>query len=170
MSEVFKEYLIQQKKSPKDLLMQLVIILLASLLCCVVFIVLGSALGTLVDCGILYVAFFLFCRFNREYEYILTNNELDIDVIYSRNSRKRVLTIDMKKIEVMASVEDKTHADAMNKNYKLYNASDNKKGADTYVIVGEAERYGTYKLMITPNESMLDDLYKQAPSKVFKKK
>lgn len=169
MAEVFKEYLIKQKKSPLDLAMQVGLVIGAVVLSVVMFLVAGDFFGALAVIAILFGSVYLFNKFSREYEYILTNNELDIDVVYNRTSRKRVITFDMKKIEIMASTKDEKHSDKLNKgNLKVINASDNMNQANTYAIVTQSEKYGSCKVLITPNEALLEDLYRQAPNKVFK--
>lgn len=169
MSEVFKEYLIKQKKSPKDVLVQVALCVAAFIVGSILFVVGGDFIGPLLICGIIFGTYYLFGKFNREYEYILTNNELDIDVIYNRNSRKRVLTINMKKIEIMASIKDTNHSSEINKpGLKVINASDNTNKENTYAIITETEKNGLCKVLITPNEALLTELYKQAPNKVYK--
>lgn len=171
MAEVFKEYLIKQKKSPKDMMMQVGLVVGAIILSVIAFIVGGDFIGPLVIVGIVFGTGFLFNKFSREYEYILTNNELDIDVIFNRASRKRIITINMKKIDIMASIKDERYGAELNKaGLKVINASENTNEADTYAIITQSEKYGTCKVLITPNDVMLDNLYKQAPNKVFKKK
>lgn len=171
MAEVFKEYLIKQKKSPKDMLTQIGLVIGAIILSMIAFIVGGEFIGPLVIVGIVFGTGFLFNKFNREYEYILTNNELDIDVIYNRSSRKRIMTINMRKIDIMASIQDERHANEINKaGLKIINASENTNQSNTYAIVTQSEKDGACKVLITPNEAMLEDLYRQAPNKVFKKK
>lgn len=171
MAEVFKEYLIKQKKSPKDMMMQVGLVVGAIILSVIAFIVGGDFIGPLVIVGIVFGTGFLFNKFSREYEYILTNNELDIDVIFNRASRKRIITINMKKIDIMASIKDERYGAELNKaGLKVINASENTNEADTYAIITQSEKYGTCKVLITPNDVMLDHLYKQAPNKVFKKK
>lgn len=170
MSEVFKEYLIKQKKSSKDAIMQTGLCIGAVILGLIAFAIGGPFLGPLLVCGIVFGAYYLFCKLNKEYEYILTNNELDIDVIYNRSSRKRVITLDMKKIDIMASIKDKAHEKELGKAYKVINASENTNEADTYAIIGSNDKYGSFKILITPNEALLNDMYRQSPSKVFKNK
>ncbi|MBE6024055.1 MAG: hypothetical protein E7231_12735 [Cellulosilyticum sp.] len=170
MSEVFKEYLIKQKKSSKDVMAQTGLVLGAVILSIIVFIIGGDFIGPVLIVGIIFGTGFLFNKFSREYEYILTNNELDIDVIYNRNTRKRVLTVDMKKIEVMASIKDERHTSAINKQgLKVINASDNKNEEATYAIITDTEKSGMCKILITPNSTLLNELYKQAPNKVMRK-
>ncbi len=170
MSEVFKEYLIKQKKSPKDVMAQMGLVTGAAILSIALFILGGDFIGPLLIVGIIFGTGFLFNKFSREYEYILTNNELDIDVIYNRNARKRVITFDMKKINLMASIADERYTNEINRpGMKVINASDNENKENTYAIITDTEKNGLCKILITPNDTLLDELYKQAPNKVYKK-
>ncbi|PHV69953.1 hypothetical protein CS063_13305 [Sporanaerobium hydrogeniformans] len=168
MAEIFKEYLIKQKKSSKDVLMQTLIMGAAAVLIIIAFLLGGAFLGPVIILIVLFGAGTLFIKFNREYEYILTNNELDIDVIYNKSKRKRVTTIDMKKIEAMVSIKDTNNQGKIERFNKLINASDNNDGADTYAIISSQDNT-LCKILITPNASFLNELYKQAPHKVIKK-
>lgn len=170
MSEVFKEYLIKQKKSPKDVMAQTGLVVGALILSCILFVLGGDFIGPLLIVGVIFGTGFLFNKFSREYEYILTNNELDIDVIYNRNTRKRVITFDMKKINIMASINDERHTNEINRQgMKVINASDNENKENTYAIITDTEKNGLCKILITPNETLLEELYRQAPNKVYKK-
>ncbi len=168
MSETFKEYLIKQNKSQKDTLAQMGIIIGAIMAMLASFTFIPDFIGAVVGVGIVVIAGLSFSRFNKEYEYILTNNELDIDVIYNRSRRKRVMTIDLKKIEVMANINDSRHEAEINKPYKVINASDNVNSDITYAIMTQSPELGACKVLISPNEHFLTDMYKQAPNKVFK--
>ena len=170
MAEVFKEYLVKQQKSSTDFLAQVGIIVGAVVLAVLAFMFGGAFLGPLLVVAIVFGAAFLFSRFSKEYEYILTNNELDIDIIYNRARRKRVVTLDIKKIDVMASIkDDMRQADINKKTEKIINASENTNKANTYAIVTTTSTMGACKVLITPSETFLNDLYRQAPNKVFKK-
>lgn len=169
MSDVFKEYLIKQKKSPIDILAQIGLILGAIILIGVSFVYGGEFLGPIIILGVVFGTGVLFSRFSREYEYTLTNNELDIDVIYNRSRRKRVITIDMKKIEIMANAKDERHQAELHKSYKVINASDNSNDENTYIIMAQSPSKGACKIIFSPNETMVNDLFRQAPNKVFKK-
>ncbi len=168
MAEIFKEYLVKQEKSPKDTLTQGGIVVGAVLIAAIAFLFGGQFIGPIIMLAVLFGAATLFSKFNKEYEYILTNNELDIDVIFNKAKRKRVLTIDIKAIEVMASIKDDRRKADLQKGNKFINASDGKNGANTYAIITSKDS-ALYKILITPNESFLNELHRQAPHKVFKK-
>lgn len=169
MADTFKEYLIKQQKSPQDTLAQTGIVLGAAVIVVLAFLFGGAFIGPVIILAVLFGAMTVFNRFNKEYEYILTNNELDIDVIFNKAKRKRVITIDMKAIDIMASIHDDRHKHQFNKpSCKVINASDGKNGDDTYAIMTSKDN-AYYKILITPNQNFINEIYKQAPHKVFKK-
>lgn len=169
MSDIFKEFRIEQKKTLQDRLKQIGLVL-GTIIVCIVLLGINFSIGFLLDIGVVCGAGYLMSKLSKEYEYALTNNEIDIDVIYNKNSRKRVITIDMKKINIMASIKDENHSGEINKpGLKVINASDNANDESTYAIITESEKVGLCKVLISPNDTLLNELYKQAPNKVFKK-
>ncbi len=78
------------------------------ILCPVVFI-LGGTFGMLLAAGVIYGAFLLWRRLTREYEYIFTDGELDIDVIYGRQSRRRMITVKPRQVVVMGPAKVLLH-------------------------------------------------------------
>ncbi len=167
MADIFKEYLIKQKKSVKDALMQALIVGVAAILVIIAFLFGGAFLGPVIILIILFGAGTFIIRFNKEYEYTLTNNEMDIDVIYNRSKRKRITTVDMKKIQIMASIEDRNSKGELERFNKLINCSDNGNNKNTYAIITSQDNT-LCKILITPNDTFLNELYRQAPNKVRK--
>mgnify|MGYP003196545864 CR=1 FL=1 len=169
MADVFKEYRIEQKKTPQDRLKQVGVVV-GAIIVCLVLLMINFSIGFMLDIAVVCGAGYLLSKLNKEYEYTLTNSEIDIDVIYNKNSRKRIITIDIKKANVMASIKDERHLDEINKTgLKVINTSDNANDESTYAIITESEKVGLCKVLISPNDTLLDELYKQAPNKVFKK-
>ena len=77
MSEIFKEYLIKQKKSPKDVMIQTGLIVGAILLSLILFVVGGQFIGPLLVVGIIFGTGFLFNKFSRDYMDIRNNNYIN---------------------------------------------------------------------------------------------
>ena len=169
MADVYKEYLVKRKKKIVHSLIQVVVVVLGVFLSLLGFSFLGGFLGTIVSVAVIFVGYKLFLRCDREYEYILTNSELDIDVIYSKQARKTIFTLDMKKIDKMVSIKDEKYANDLKRPAKVIDASDGNKIKGTYAILLPEEK-GYKKILITPDENFLSLLYKAAPSKVVRLK
>lgn len=63
-------------------------------------------LGWIIVAFVWYGVYLLVNSRNLEYEYIVTNGELDIDKIIAKNGRKRIITVDFREIELCARVND----------------------------------------------------------------
>ena len=53
--------------------------------------------------GVVYFSIIFMRNFDLEYEYIFTNGELEVDAVKARKTRKRIVSISCKNIELMAS-------------------------------------------------------------------
>ena len=62
--------------------------------------------GVILAAGVIYGAYYFWQKLSREYEYIFTDGELDIDVIYGRVRRQRLITIKPRQIEAMGVVTE----------------------------------------------------------------
>ncbi|MGL4799423.1 MAG: hypothetical protein ACRCWY_08535 [Cellulosilyticaceae bacterium] len=167
MGDVFKEQLVGMKMSSKAKVQQGIIWSVTVLVAITVFLFLGTFIASIVILGMGWGALFLTGKLKKEHEYILTNNELDIDVIYNKERRKKIMTIDLKKIDLMASIKDEKHKESLVRAQKSLNASDGEGTQDTYAIL-YAHNGELTRILITPNEEMLTLIYKQAPHKVMR--
>lgn len=166
MGDIFKEQLVKQKMSQKDKAQRIIIIISAILLGVIAFVIGGTFIGPVVIVALVFGGGFLLSKYKKEYEYSLTNNELDIDVIYNKERRKRQVTINIKEIDIMASIKDEKHKASLERVQKTMNMSDGEFTQDTYAIIYPIQGVPT-KILITPNEEMRTLIYKQAPHKVF---
>lgn len=105
-------------------------------------------------------------RVDIEYEYSLTMNEMDIDIIYSKQSRKHLITLDLSKMEVCAPLNSYHLDEFKNRNYKTvdYSSCNPYNDAAKYVMYYSGEcRY-----ILEPDERMVNAFYSIAPRKVFR--
>ncbi|OON96735.1 MAG: hypothetical protein ATN36_04835 [Epulopiscium sp. Nele67-Bin005] len=166
MGDIFKEQLIQARRTSKDKT-SLVAIVASTISLSVVVLWLFGGMGAVVIVGIVLLANYLRSFLSREYEYAITNNELDIDVIYNKQRRRRIKTIDLRNITMMASIADDRHKEQLLRVEKAIDCSDGKLEANTYAIIYSVNGE-TLKILLTPNNEMLQLMYNQAPSKIHK--
>lgn len=133
MNDIFLELLVPRKKDAKDKIIIGLIILAAVIVTLLLFaVMLGISLAAAAEesaqgfssmtfsIGLLlvalawYGAYLLITTRNIEYEYIVTNNELDIDKVMSKKGRKHLVTVDMSNVKCMGRVDD----DSCNDIYK----------------------------------------------------
>ncbi len=108
---------------------------------------------------ILYGGVWLLANMNVEYEYIVTNNEMDIDKIIGRRKRKRMITLDLSSAEDFApySCEEDISADAT-----VHATSGSEKNAH-YLVVQHGS-YGKVMLIFNPNEKTREAIMQEIPN------
>lgn len=112
--DIFLEYLMKKKLTWLDFLKKLGIVLAALVLCYVVLIGFWQvqflrAYIFIALAGVVYFAMIFMRNFDLEYEYIFTNGDLDIDKVKARKTRKRMVSLSCKNIELMASDKNMTY-------------------------------------------------------------
>ncbi len=164
--DVFKEQMIAVKPNSKTKMKKTLIIIAGIIIAAAGMIFGGSFIGPIAVVAVLFGGSYLIKGMNLEYEYILTNNELDVDKIMNKERRKRLFTIDLKEINVMAHIDDGVRKPEFERAQKTIDISSGEKGPNTYVIVLMNKNELT-QLILEPNEEMRQAMFKQAPSKVY---
>ncbi len=111
--------------------------------------------------GALGLGVYLVSNMDVEYEYIVTNNELDIDKIIGRRKRKRMITIDLRSAEDLApypapediKVEATVHATTGYENNAHY-------------LLAQHADYGKVMLIFNPNEKTREAIMQEVPSQL----
>lgn len=104
MNDVFKEQLVKKAKRAKDRIFSVGIIVNAIIIF-IIYLGVASLIPVLqIFVPFIFVMLILACwhlirRRNQEFEYAITNNEIDIDVIISKSRRKRVFSGYIRDIE-----------------------------------------------------------------------
>ena len=99
-----------------------------------------------------------------EYEYIVTNNEMDIDKILAKKKRKRLITIKINKAEEWGEYsEGKGAASAV-----TVQAHDCTLEGLWYLVTHH-EKYGRTTVLFSPNNSVLQTINKYVPPSIRKR-
>ncbi len=130
------------------ILMWLSVIFTMYTLILLVFVVLGGAV-------------YLVSNMDVEYEYIVTNSEMDVDKIIGRRKRKRMITIDLQSAEDMApypasediKVEATVHASTGYEN-------------DAYYLLAQHGTYGKIMLIFNPNKKTREAIMQEVPNQL----
>ncbi len=163
----FKEYLVKRNKSVLERILTVLIYLSALVLSCVCLFIIPSVagLGALLAVGCFYGAYRLSSRFKREYEYIITGDGVDIDVIYNAANRKRLISFSIKDVSILAPLDDVNYAQMAKGDFgKTIDATTNQKDANVYFAI--VERDNRTLIKFEPPYAALEMLKKHAPSKV----
>lgn len=102
-----------------------------------------------------------------EYEYVFTNGEIDIDKILEMKKRSRVLTFNVKDIELLAPEDSYYIKDFSNKPSKVISVYPKTSNEKVFVamITGGTERV---QLRFVPDEEFINLCYKYNPRAVKK--
>ncbi|MCL2223732.1 MAG: DUF6106 family protein [Defluviitaleaceae bacterium] len=153
MGDVFKEQLVKRQGTVKDTAIKVCLFIIVGLIGFMALLQLGS-LGVLITFALVFGARFLISYLNVEYEYVFTNGELDIDIIYDQARRKRLFSVHLKSVEIMAHIDDKNHEHTFNSAQAILDYSSGTSGPNTYAFIAVHQGKKT-KIIIEPNDKML---------------
>lgn len=170
MDDVFIEKIVARKKTGKDYLLIAGVIIggLAAIVAVNylnIYVINITFMLPLVVVGVIYLLYILISNMSIEFEYILTNGDLDIDQIIARRKRKRVFSCQAKNIELMARVGSDEWRDAERGGYKRLDCSQTLLSPDNWFITAN---YKGQRLLVvfTPDERMLKNMKRYNPSKI----
>jgi len=171
LKDVFNEQLVKRATTPLDVFLR-VLLLLVLLVVSVVAFWFIPAFALMVVVAAAFGAWWLNGRLNKEFEYALTNNDLDVDVIYNRAARKRIFSGDIKAFEMMAPVTDTSREveAAFARAQATLDCSRGRPGENTYAFI---THYNSkrIKVIFDPNDAMLALMAKRlTPQKFYAKK
>ena len=153
----FAEYLVQKRPTSQDRLKQGLIVAAAvvlSVLIGAIAVLTGWLFLLVLVIGAIYGAYYLLTGCYTEYEYTVTNGELDVDKIAGRRKRSHLLTVPVSKFTGFGVYTDQTDDPS---NVTLFLCSDNT-GENAYYADFTTEEYGTARLIFTPNGEMVQTI------------
>ncbi len=184
--DLFMEYLVQKKKDTKDKLLITGLILGGIILTIVLFYlmlvvrvnseaqsVIGQmvfSIGFLLVAGVWYGVYLLKGMMNIEYEYIVTNNELDIDKVMSKRGRKHLITVDVKNVKLMARTDDEACNDVYKnppQGVKVFDYGAMNENLSTFFADCTIDETRTI-VVFQATEKMIDALWKYNPRAIKK--
>lgn len=186
LEDIYLEYMVKKKKTGGQIALIAVLCALGAglslLLFALTFIIgvsmqqAGTGLGQIVSfVGLLIIAlmwygiYLVITMQNIEYEYILTNSELDIDKIMSKKGRKPIVSFDFKNVAICAAVEDNAHnADYKNINPdKTFNAVGDESRGGIYFADYVSEKNERTRVLFQPTSKMIISAKKYNPRNIF---
>jgi len=163
MGEFYTELLVKRKPGAKEKVIK--ILLIAMVILSLPAIIMYT-FGLLIVALVIAFAVFMFIRLDIEFEYLYYNGDLDIDIIYRKTKRKRVYSMNVSDLEVLApihSMEVKPY-----ERLRTFDYSSGMRNGNEYVMIvsknGQKER-----MIFEPNEKIVEDLFYKAPRKVIRK-
>lgn len=168
----YSEYLVTRKKSFLDYLIMLVAVF--SGVCATIFLMpllFAQLYGMFAFIGIAaiwYVVYLIIRSRTVEYEYCVTENILDVDIITGKQKRKGFVSIDLKNAEIIApaTVEFEQQFNKAGLENKYMASMCDAKIMDFFVIYADGENRIS-RLIFTPNQSVLEMIRKANPRNTF---
>lgn len=158
--DTFFEQLITIKKDGKTLVLFIGIWVLAIIIAIALF-TFVAGIGLLLSCGVIFGAYWLSSKFNVEFEYIITNDSMDIDKIINKSSRKRILSFDITKV---TRLEKYNPAFLNNIDKKDIVFACNPSDEEIYFMVAESSHGGKNAyLVFAPDKRIKSAIKKFAP-------
>lgn len=163
MSNLYIELLVKKEKKSAILLLRYVFIGLT-----ISFALVGimfQPLALFIALIMAGAAYIILMRTDLEYEYLYIDKELSIDKIMAKSKRKKVLTLDISRMEVMAPLQSHQLDSYKRVEGKILDYS-------TGIVNTPEKRFmivydGSKKIIIEPNEAIIKAIRTVAPRKVF---
>ena len=160
MNETYYEILVKKKSTVGLKIAQIAMILLSIFF--VFMMLMGAIWGLQLTAVCIAAYYFLSLRNNVEYEYLYVDKELQIDRILARSKRKRMETLDLKQLEILAPARSHELDSYRNGKYAKadYTSGDETKNRYILIINGK-------QIIFEPSEEMVKTIKMFAPRKVF---
>lgn len=165
--DIFLEKIVKKKKNITDFAI-IAGIILASIFLMLVILSFRflSSFAPLFLVGIGYIAYILIKNRNIEYEYIVTNGDLDIDMIIAQSKRKRVFSGSYKDFEMVAKLTSGKYDYNYQNNKNRIVAVSSMDSPDVYFISVIKDGVKTL-VFFEPHAKMIESFKKYIPLKVF---
>ncbi len=159
----FVEQLVKKKKSGAQIAAIVVTITVAVLLLavCILFLSILGAFAVIAMAAIAYGAWYLLTAQNIEYEYCITNGDIDIDRIVAQRKRKRIVSVGGHKIESAGRYAPEKWAGRQVDRTVVAAPSD--KEDNLYYFSYHSKKRGHTLVVFQPNERVKDAFRESLP-------
>lgn len=164
--DVFAEQLVKKSGGTKSLSLKVLIVFAIILVIAIAFTLSPifarfSSIIILIAAAAIYGGYQLLSYTNVEYEYSVTNGEIDIDKILGQKKRTRLTTIKCKEIEEIGVYKDSEHR---NKKYdRVIDASQNAYDQNNTFYILYRTSTGSTILIFSPNDKIKDAIRPALP-------
>jgi len=118
--------------------------------------------------GIWFVVYIIIATRTVEFEYCVTENILDVDMITGKKKRKKYVSIDLKEAEIIAPAAEKYGNDYRKEGIvNKYSASMFDAEILDFFVLYRDEKHELSRLVFTPNQEILDMIRRANPSRTF---
>lgn len=165
MSELYSEILVKREASSADTLKKvaiivgIVLLVAAGIFITPMFLIGAVALGA--------GAYYIFPKFDVEYEYLVLNKELDVDAIYARKKRKNMGRYNLDSMDLMAPLNSH-RMEYYNGNTRLTvkDYTSGKCDQNCYAMIIKSD-HNTVKVLLELDRDTVENMKRTYPNKVF---
>lgn len=165
MGDLYSEYLVKKQPTTKDAVIRYGLIALTALFAAAGLFMIPLLL--IVAVALAVACYFIIPKTDMEYEYLFVNGELDIDAVMAKSKRKKVKSLDIREADLIAPLNSH-RMDYYNGNTKLktldYSSGD--PSHRRFAVITKSENENC-RIIIEPDEHMIQAIKNSAPSKVF---
>ncbi len=170
--DIFVEQIVKKPVAGKDLALKILIgagtaVLAAACIFVFLFIIPFAGLGLLILFGICYGGYVLLTNLDCEYEYIVTNGDIDVDKIIAKRKRVRLITAKAPAFEAFGEYTDSVPPAA--EGATVVNAVGlNESEADTKTYYADFKHAaaGEVRLIFTPEQKVVEAIMPFLPATV----
>lgn len=162
--DVFIEHLVKKRPTGQDTFKKLALVIgvVLVVLICFFFVPMQFLMfAFLLICGAGYGAYWLITGMNVEYEYILTNGEIDVDKIIAQRKRKRLVTVNSRTFEAFGPYRAAEHTNRDYDNRILACESEDSEGV--YYATFRHNTLGHCLLVFNPNDRIIQGIQSYLP-------
>lgn len=169
MMDFYCEQLVAKARTASDTLkivISIAVSALVALVCVVLVFITGWLLLLLLGFGAVGVGLWLASNVGVEYEYIITNNEMDIDKIIGKRRRIRMITVDLKYTTdfLPLSRDNEDYDVVVWASVGVSEVSDN-----VFCLFVEHSGYGRVKIVFNPNKKVRSAIAMSVPKELCEK-
>ena len=165
MDDFYYEDLVKKEKTPKDTFVKVGMIFLTVLFGFAALFIHPLAFLGLV--GMIVADYFILPKTDQEYEYLFVGGDIDIDVIYSKQKRKKLMNISLTEADLCAPLKS-SRMDYYNANDKIktLDYSSGNESHSRFAVITRKDGE-TCRIIIEPDEKLQKYMRNAAPNKVF---
>lgn len=170
MQDFFVEYIVKRRSTTQSVLAKVGIVVAAIVAALALMLFSGylgdfSMFGTLAAIGALYGGYYLLTGMSIEYEYIVTNGEMDVDKIIAQRKRRRLMTINFREAEAFGRFKAVEHT---GKTYgmRLF-ACDADDSQNLWYVTSRVKDKGLALLVFNGHDRVLEALKPFLPRPLF---
>lgn len=165
--DIFVEKIVARKKTTQDFLITFGIIFGSFVACVAAFVVpVLNMVAPVLMVAVLYFGFYFSKSRNIEFEYAVTNGDLDIDKIIAQRKRKRIYSAASKDIEIVAKLKSDKYTPEYQNIKNRIEAVSSMEESDVYFVVSTYNGARTI-VFFQPDNRMIDSFKTKISRKVF---